>query len=66
MWDGTAELEASLASVPVFCKVLESIAAMCLASHLLEKDVFLGALIQTNCVGCNSGQCFQELKMASG
>lgn len=36
MWNSTAEVEAFLASVSVFCKILESIATMCLASHFFE------------------------------
>lgn len=38
---------------------------MLLPSHLLKKDMFLGALIGTNCVGCNSEQLSQEMKIAS-
>lgn len=65
LWSSTAELEAFSAGRRVFCKMLENIAAMRLPSHLLKKDMFLGALIGPNCVGCNSEQFFQELKVAS-
>lgn len=65
IWGSTAEVETFSASRQSVLQDIRNIAVMLPPSCLLKEDMFLGALIGTNCVGCSSEQCFQELKIAS-